>query len=121
MGENYLSEQVENATKRRDRSRQDEGTPKLFLRTDIINVVYDGTPEDGETFEEGERLLAKASEHGLRIDLIRCNRKVGRIEGNDAGKLHAELKNPENAMMVRVGISNVSRLSGGADVTIIQE
>ena len=121
MGENYLSEQVDNATKRRDRSRQDEGTPKLFLRSDIISIVYNGTPEDGDSFEEGERLLAKAWENGPRIDLIRCNRKVGRIDGEDAGKLHAELKNPENGAMVRVGITNVSRLSGGADVTIIRE
>ena len=121
MGENYLSEQVDNATKRRDRSRQEDDTPKLFLRSDIIDIVYDGTPEDGDGFQEGERLLAKASEDGPRIDLIRCNRRVGRIEGEDAGKLHAELKNPENGPMVRVQITNVSKLSGGADVTIIRE
>jgi hypothetical protein len=121
MGENYLSEQVDNATKRRDRSRQDEDTPKLFLRSDIIDIVYDGTPQGGNSFEEGERLLAKASEDGPYIDLVRCNRKVGSIEGEDARKLHAELNNPANGTMVRVEIANVSRLSGCADVTIIRE
>jgi hypothetical protein len=121
MGENYLTEQVDNATKRRDRSRLEEDTPKLFLRPDIIDVVYDGTPVDGDRFVEGEHLLARASDEGERIDLIRCNRLVGRIEGGDAGKLHAELNNPENGTMVRVQVSNVSSLSGGADVTIIRE
>jgi len=121
MGENYLTEQVNNATKRRDRTRQDNETPRLFQRADIIDVVYNGTPADGENFQEGERLLAKASDDGPHIDLIRCNRKVGRIEGDDAGKLHAELRNPENGVMVRVQITNVSGLSGGADVSIIKE
>ena len=95
MGENYLTEQVNNATKRRDRTRQDNETPRLFQRADIIDVVYNGSPADGENFQEGERLLAKASDDGPHIDLIRCNRKVGRIEGDDAGKLHAELRTRE--------------------------
>jgi hypothetical protein len=121
MGENFLSDQVAKATKRRDRSKLEEGTPKLFQRSDIIDVVYDGTPVDGDSFLEDERLLAKASDEGTQIDLIRCNRRVGWIEGEDAAKLHAELKNPENGTMLRVQISNVSRLSGGADVSIIRE
>src|SRR5581483_7306569 len=119
MGENYLTEQVTNATKRRDRTRQEEETPKLFLRPDIIDIVYDAMPDEGNRFIEGERLLAKASEDGPWIDLIRCNRRVGRIEGSDAGKLHGELKSCEDGSMVRVQVSNVSKLSGGADVTII--
>ena len=121
MGENYLSEQVNNATKRRDRSHQEEETPNLFLRRDIIDVVYDGKPEEGDRFEEGERLLAEASDEGPRIDLIRCNRTVGRIEGEDAKRLHEELKNPQNGVMVRVQVTNISKLSGGADLTIIRE
>jgi hypothetical protein len=121
MGENYLNEQVGNATKRRDRSRLDEETPKLFLRSDIIDIVYDGMPVDGDCFVDGEKLLARAADDEPRIDLVRCNRRVGRIEGEDAGKLHAELKNSENCKMVRVLISNVSSMSGGADITIIRE
>lgn len=121
MGENFLSDQVAKATKRRDRSQLEEGTPTLFLRPDIIDVVYDGRPVNGDCFSEGEQLLARASDEGPRIDLIRCNRLIGQIEGDDAAKLHGELKNPGNCSMIRVQISNVSTLSGGADVTIIQE
>ena len=120
MGENYLREQVSNAKKRRDRSREDLDRPKLFNRPDLIDIVYNGAPADGEQFQEGEDLLAKASDQGQRIDLIRCNRKVGMIEGDGARKLHAELSKPENGGVVGVHIRNVSSLSGGADVVIIQ-
>jgi hypothetical protein len=122
MGLNYLSDQVKKSTKRRDRSKQEEGTPKLFSRSDIIDVVYDGKPMDGECFEEGERLLARVADEGKGIDLIRCNRRIGKFsEGDDTAKLHTELRNPENGSMVRVEIANVSTLSGGADVRIVRE
>ena len=120
MGENYLREQVENAKKRRDRARTDLDRPKWFDRPDLVDVVYNATPVDGQEFQEGEELIAKLSERGSHIDLVRCNRKVGVVEGDGATKLHVELSKPENGGTAQMRITNVSSLSKGADGKLIQ-
>jgi hypothetical protein len=120
MGENYLEEQARNAKKRRDRSRENLEHPRLFERPDIVEMIYEGVPSQGEQFREDETLRAVPSANGGHIDILRINKQVGIIEGDGARKLQSELSKPENGGIVPVKVTKVSPLSGGADLRIVQ-
>jgi hypothetical protein len=119
MGENYLHEQVENAKKRRDRTRDDLENPRLLTRPDVVDVVYDVIPAGNGQLVEGETLVAVASRSGVTVDVLRGQNKVGAIEGDGAKKLHTEMAKPEHGGSLPIHISNVSKVSGGADARLI--
>ncbi len=120
MGEYYLHEQVENSKKRRDRTRDDLEKPRLLTRPEIMDVIYDVIPFGNAQLAEGETLLAVVGRSEEAIDVLRDQNKVATIVGDSARKLRTEMAKPEHGGSSPIHISNVSKISGGADARLIE-
>jgi hypothetical protein len=120
MGDNFLSQQVKNFKKGRDRAKAEQNQPRLYQRPDLMNTVYPGKPAEGVMFQNGEDLLAVASKNGQHIDLARGHRRAGRTDGDAAKELLAALREPGSAGVVKVKVVEVCPVSGVAQFRIMK-
>jgi hypothetical protein len=120
MGDNFLTQQVENSRRGRDRAVAEMERPTLFSRPEIVNTTYPVRPLEGVTLEVGEGVEDFANGSG-HIDLARCHQQVGRMEGEAASVLRDAMCQDGAGGFVEIRIIDVSPLSGVAQARIVEE
>jgi hypothetical protein len=117
MGDNLLRQQISNFKRRRDRARTEADTPKLYERTEIVETIYEATPNNGDSFKPNDVLYAMPDGDDA-ITLVKGHRKVATING-DAGKAFRDaLAEPDTSGVAEVRVTSVSDISGTISVQI---
>jgi hypothetical protein len=121
MGDNFLRQQVRSARRRQDRARAEDGQPRLFVRSELVDITYPIRPLDGHRFAEGDMLFGVAVRRGSHIDVSDGQRRLGVSEGDAAHALRDELAKPGGLGAVRLQVCAVGAISGVAQARILPE
>jgi hypothetical protein len=121
MGDNFLRQQVNNATRRRDRAVGELKRPGLFVRPELRQIAYPISPVDGHQFSVGDLLYGVASRKGPHVDVTDGHRRLGVSEGDPAHALRKELSKPGGLTAIPMRVCEVGAISGVAQARIVTD